>query len=540
MALRAMAPEEKEETVRLALEATRHLPWVPNPGAQTAALQSEADELFFGGEPGPGKSSLLVGCAITQHARSIIFRREYPQIKGLEDEAASILKTRDGYNGQLHLWRIPGSSRTLEFGSVPHEKDVERYQGRAHDFKGFDEVTHFSKAQYQYLSLWLRSDVPAQRCRIIAAGNPPQRPEGYWVMQHWAAWLDHTYPDPAVAGELRWPVPVSEDNDKELFCRSLEEAMAHLRHLADPPRNPVTGEIEPPRSRSFIPGKLAENVALAKTRYTSVLAYAPKTLQGLASGNFAAAVPDDEWQVIPSQWVIEAQKRWTAQGQRDVPMVAMGVDVAQGGNDQTVLAWRHDCWYAPLIAVDGAKTPNPSDVAALIVRHRRDGAAIIVDCGGGYGGGVCERLSDNGIAAAKYIGAGRGFGRTKRKEFGFANKRAESWWRLREALDPDQPEGSPIALPDDPALRADLCAPRYEISTRSEIKVEAKEETKKRIGRSPDRGDAVVMAWSEGERAVRRNLSDGGGRHGGVMMAESGRQKYANVGYGDAKKRRRH
>jgi hypothetical protein len=55
--------------------------WLPNPGYQTLALQTEADELFFGGQPGGGKSALLIGAAITEHTNSIIFRREFPQIK---------------------------------------------------------------------------------------------------------------------------------------------------------------------------------------------------------------------------------------------------------------------------------------------------------------------------------------------------------------------------------------------------------------------------------------------------------------------------
>src|SRR4051812_13855711 len=49
---------------------------------------------------------------------------------------------------------------------------------------------------------------------------------------------------------------------------------------------------------------------------------------------------------------------------------------------------------------------------------------------------------------------------------GFANKRAEVWWKFREALDPDQPDGSAIALPPDPELRADLCAPTWKLGTR--------------------------------------------------------------------------
>jgi hypothetical protein len=56
-------------------------------------------------------------------------------------------------------------------------------------------------------------------------------------------------------------------------------------------------------------------------------------------------------------------------------------------------------------------------------------------------------------------------------------------------------------LPPDPLLLADLTAPTFEITSRG-IKVETKEEVIKRLGRSPDRGDAVVMANIEGVRGL--------------------------------------
>jgi hypothetical protein len=62
---------------------------------------------------------------------------------------------------------------------------------------------------------------------------------------------------------------------------------------------------------------------------------------------------------------------------------------------------------------------------------------------------------------------------------------------VREALDPDS--GQDIALPPDRDLRADLTAPRWSITARG-IQVESKEEIRKRIGRSPDAGDAVMLA----------------------------------------------
>jgi hypothetical protein len=73
----------------------------------------------------------------------------------------------------------------------------------------------------------------------------------------------------------------------------------------------------------------------------------------------------------------------------------------------------------------------------------------------------------------------------------FVNLRAEAWWKMREALDPTRPVK--VALPRDQRLFADLAAPRYRVTARG-IQVELKEEIRRRLGRSPDRGDAVVLA----------------------------------------------
>ena len=74
--LNALPPDQKRATVAAAMQATAHLSWVPNPGPQTEAVNCQADELFFGGQAGGGKSSTLVGLSVTEHERSIIFRRE--------------------------------------------------------------------------------------------------------------------------------------------------------------------------------------------------------------------------------------------------------------------------------------------------------------------------------------------------------------------------------------------------------------------------------------------------------------------------------
>lgn len=524
----------------LALEAKRRATapvWIPNPGWQTVAIDNEADEMFFGGEPGGGKSFLIVGAALTRHKNSIIFRREFPQIRGLEDAAETILGTRAGYNASLHIWRVPGpEGRTLEFGSVPFEANKKRYQGRAHDLKCFDEITQFTYSQYKYLTLWLRSSDPTQRCRIIATGNPPDSPEGLWVIEYWGPWLDKNHPDPAAPGELRWPVPMEEGSDKELFFHTREEAMEHVSQFRKPPVDHM-GKLLPPRSRTFVPGKLEENPEYVKSGYQSVLAYTSEDLKDLAGGDFHAGLKDHPNQVIPSSWIMDAQRRHTPRPPVGAPMTAIGVDVAQGGADETVLAPRYDAWFAPLIAVPGKETPLPSDTAALVVKHRRDQAAVVVDCGGGYGGGVVERLVENNIATVSHKGSTKSHARTKDRQHSFVNRRAEVWWKFREALDPEQHGGSPIAIPDDATVRADLAAPHFFVTPRG-IQIEDKEETKKRIGRSPDRGDAIVLSWTEGQEALRRGISGPGAAanmRGG--SARQDRPTHANVGYRNAKRR---
>jgi hypothetical protein len=117
--------------------------------------------------------------------------------------------------------------------------------------------------------------------------------------------------------------------------------------------------------------------------------------------------------------------------------------------------------------------------------------------GGGYGGAAFEWLRDQGDDVRGYKGAEAGPGRTVDRQLAFFNRRTRAYWRFREALDPSQPQGSSIALPPDPALVADLTAATFKVGPHG-IQVEAKEHVVKRLGRSPDRGDAVVMAWEAG------------------------------------------
>lgn len=453
----------------------------PTPQAQ--ALESAADELFYGGAAGGGKSDLLLGAALTRHRRSIVFRREFKQIKALEDRVQEILASRDGYNAQERRWRLPGG-RILEFGACQHEGDEEAWQGRPHDLKGFDEITHFTERQYRFLTTWLRTTKPGQRCRVICAGNPPTGAEGDWVVRYWGPWLDEAHPRPARPGELRW-FAVVDGRDTEV-----EDGRPFY----------WKGERVTPKSRTFVPSRVEDNPYLMETGYKATLQSLPEPLRSrMLEGSFTAGLEDDPWQVVPGEWVAAAQARWRARGRPNAPMTVLGLDPARGGRDETVAIARHGNWFAEPVAVAGGETPDGPTVAALAVANLRDGAGVVVDAVG-IGASVYDHLSGAGVPCLAFVGAERSGARDRSGAMGFANKRAEWWWRMREALDPAN--GQEIALPPDARLAADLCAPRWRLTPRG-ILVEPKEEIVARIGRSPDRGDAATYALCD-ELAVAR------------------------------------
>lgn len=486
--LGAMPDSERKAIAAEAMKATKDFVWIPNPGPQTEAYFSLADELFYGGQAGGGKSALAVGLAATAHERSLILRRINKDAKNLA-EAELLGKIldgdRSGWNGTDLAYR--DGKKLIKFGGCELEEDKQRYKGDPHDLICLDEVTDFLESQYLFITTWNRSTTQGQRCRVVCTGNPPTSATGLWVIRRWAAWLDPAHPNPAKPGELRWYIRDENDSDVEV-----DGIGPHM----------IGGREVYATSRTFIPAGLNDNPDLAEDgNYARILDRLPKELRdAYRDGKFDASLKDDPKQAIPTAWVQAAMARWTKDPPKGIPMCAMGVDVAQGGSDNNTISRRHDGWFDELIVVPGSETPLGTDIAGEVIKRRRDRAAIILDCGGGYGGSAFKSLQDNGVDVIAYKGGTESRGRTEPdRQLEFSNKRTEAYWRFREALDPDQPGGSRIALPPDQTLLADLTAPRYSVE-RNVIRLEKKEDLVKRIGRSPDRGDAVVMAWAGGNK----------------------------------------
>jgi hypothetical protein len=369
--------------------------------------------------------------------------------------------------------------------------DDQHWMGNPHDLIVADEATQFARMQIRFLMGWLRSNDPKQRCRVVLATIPALRPEGLWVNEAFAPWLDPRFPNPAKPGELRYYISDANDVD---------------RWVDGPGSYPITTEdgtrMVQAKSRTYIPAAVKDNPHYVASGYQKQLDAMPESVRRILLGGFKVTFKDVDNQVIPTKWVQAAMERWTPEPPNGIPMCTIAADATGGGEDPLVIGWRHDGWFSPLEEVPGKDVPQHkigSFTAGQIVSHRRNDAEIAIDMGGGYGGPAYEWLMSNELHVHAHKGAEKSTKRTTDKKLGFVNKRSEVIWKFREALDPGQPGGSSICLPSDQRLLADLTAPTFEVTPQG-IKVESKEDVCERLGRSTDRGDVVVMLWAYGPR----------------------------------------
>jgi len=510
----AKLPAEEQKNAQDLIASTTSLAWIASVGPQTAAYFSPADVLLYGGQGGGGKTDLGLGLAFTAHQRSLILRRQYTDLASIIERAIEINGTRDGFNGSPPPKLNTNDGRLIRFGANRLLGDEQSWQGQPFDLKVFDEACQFLEAQIKFHLGWLRSTAAGQRVRALLATNPPLSAEGDFIIGMFRPWLDVTHHNPAKHGELRYFVTAPDGTDLE---------------VDGPEPVEMGGRTLKPLSRTFIPAKLSDNPYLIGTNYQAQLDALPEPLRSaIRDGNFMLSRQDDQYQVIPTDWIRQAMARWGEKAPEGVGMSSIAADVALGGQDATVYARRHGHWFDSLVSEKGKDTVDPLSIASRLLALMRDGCAIVIDMGGGYGSGVYSHLHNNvqGLTLHGFNGANSSKRGTRDGKLRFANKRAEAWWKFREALEPNL--GEPVALPPDQELLSDLTTPRWKL-TQSGILIESKDDIRKRLGRSPDKGDAVVMAWAFGEDSVSARIR--------VASNPRGMPK-VNLGYSNLKRRR--
>lgn len=511
-----LTDDERQELYALIDQDVAAVRWLPLPpkGAsglspQAMAWESQADITGYGGAAGGGKTDLIAGLVQdgTRHERALIVRREKAQTDGVVQRLTEIVGSTDGYNSQRSVWRIPGGA-LVEFAGLDNPGDERRWQGRPHDLKAFDEVTEMRENQVRFVMGWTRTSNPNLHARVLMTFNPPTTDEGRWVVVFFGPWLDKTHPlYPTPYGTLRWcaMIPDGRGNSKDHW---VDDGRRFVLKDGQPcydfdPKDYPPEDIIRPKSRTFIPARVTDNHYYMTTDYLSTLQAMPEPLRSqMLYGDFQAGVTDDPWQLLPTAWVEAAQARWQPKAPRG-EMLAMGVDVARGGKDNSIIFTRHrdaqaqhDWWFDKPHIYPGTDTPNGPMVAGLVIGERRHDAPVNIDVIG-VGASPYDVLNGMGVQVTGVNVSEKAIGTDKSGRLTFSNQRSQIAWALRELLDPANDTG--IALPPEevaPGLRRELCTPKWGVHG-MQVWVEGRDDIIKRLGKSPDMFSSLTLAAIE-------------------------------------------
>lgn len=151
--------------------------WQPQK-KQALAMSCPADELFYGGAAGGGKSDFLLGDFLQgankygKNAHGILFRKTYIQLEELQKRANEIYTMVGAkYKEKTRTWYFPNGA-TLKMRYLEKQDDVEHYQGHQYTWIGFDELGNYPTSYcWEYMQSRLRSATGVP-CFIRGTGNP--------------------------------------------------------------------------------------------------------------------------------------------------------------------------------------------------------------------------------------------------------------------------------------------------------------------------------------------------------------------------------
>jgi len=479
-------------------------PVAPQHGPQTLAYNSTADVVGFGGAAGGGKTSLAVILAMNEHYRSVAFRFEKEQLRGMMDIAVEYVGNDIGLNRQAGVFRFPDKpGHLLEFGGVGGPGDEKRWQGREHDLIIIDEATEVPRHKYTWLKAWNRTahrkpDGSPQRCRILLTFNPPETQEGRWVIDEFRPWLDERHPNPAKPGEIRYFVTNEDGDEIEVPEGSPYEITREDRSsLVDGPKK-LTYTVRP-ESRTFYPARAFDNKFVSEQYISTLNSLQEPHRSRMMMGDFRSGIVDKAYQVIPSDWVDEAMERFRevfgehgAEHHDFGVMDALGIDVARGGKAFTIWAPRFGMVWPWLKREPGTKTTTGSSVgtpALEMVQHR--GATDICIDANGVGSSAYDYLNGRWPLVTDCFMQGKpGRLQLLSEKHTFLNLRAALYWIMRKVLDPER-GFKPMLVPDN-RLRSEMIAPTYDIKG-GKMFIEDKKMIEARLHHSLDEADAVVQ-----------------------------------------------
>lgn len=172
---------------------------------------------------------------------------------------------------------------------------------------------------------------------------------------------------------------------------------------------------------------------------------------------------------------------------RQIDPGVVACDVARFGSDETVITVRHGDKIrlgATYVGKDTQDTAGRVIKAAKnLANHCEHFPKIVID-DDGVGGGVTDAIRAQGYSVIPFRG-----GETAIESDEYPNAKSELWFTAASQI-------VNCDLDDDEQLAADLTCVQYKFDSRGRRCVERKDEVKKRLGRSPDRADSVLLTFA--------------------------------------------
>lgn len=203
---------------------------------------------------------------------------------------------------------------------------------------------------------------------------------------------------------------------------------------------------------------------------------------------FGEYPPTASESLLSEEEIDKSMKRDISEKQVANSQHRLGVDVARGGIDNSAMARRRGLKAYPLELM--ASNILGPEMAGKIAFMQQDLLVerVFVDNTGGYGSSVIDSLAlfpNMDVTPVVY--------NTKAQDERYYNKRTENWIRMRDWVK----KGG--QLPNDPMLAEELMMPKVYFHA-GKMRLEEKEQIKVRLGRSPDRADALSQTFNDVEQ----------------------------------------
>ena len=209
--------------------------------------------------------------------------------------------------------------------------------------------------------------------------------------------------------------------------------------------------------------------------------------------------------LIPAQWLELAHERWQQVNGREPlrqEMRILGVDVAGMGRDCTCFVERKGAWVSEFHAHNSGGSADHMKIAGQIAAYRRRQIEAYVSIDTiGEGAGVYSRCIEvdekEYIISCKYSEAAKGRNGKPLTDvtgqYQFINMRAYLFWAVRDWLNPKNDTGA--MLPPDTQFDEEATEIKWSFRSDGRIFIEPKEDIKERLGRSPDKFDALANTF---------------------------------------------